>query len=89
MAKFNMTAGATVTRTGRVYSVLVTVNTGFTGTITITDTDGTTSLPVAVITNPATGGAYRYWDFQLGLSVVTSATGDITVSYQSRNRATE
>lgn len=83
MASQNITTATTFTKTGRVNSVLITVNTGFTGTITVLD--GT--RPVGIVTNPATGNAFRYWSFITSLIVTTSAVGDITVNYQGNRQA--
>lgn len=56
--------------------VLVTVNAGFTGTLTIQDGGST----VAVLTNPTMGQRFEYWDLAGNLIVTCSAIGDITVS---------
>lgn len=58
---------------------MISVGTGFTGTITVADFVGT----VAVITNPVIGNSFQYWDLQGVVTVTSSATGDITVNTSS------
>lgn len=66
---------------GPVRRVLITVNAALTGTITVSDENGTSGTPiVAVITNPTVGSQYEYWGFQTGVYVNPSTTCDITVS---------
>lgn len=68
--------------------VRVTINTGLTGTITITDGAG---IVQAIITNPVTGNTFTYYGMvsvgQNGGTLVASAIGDITVSILSRTMA--
>jgi len=61
--------------------VRIQVNTGFTGTLTLSDETGTTGSPViGVITNPAAGQYYEYWTIQTGFTITPSTTGiDLTV----------
>lgn len=56
--------------------ILIQVNTGFTGTITVADSNATQ----AVATNPVVGNAFRYYGLAGAVTVTSSATGDITVS---------
>lgn len=66
---------ATLVNSGSL-GILIQVNTGFTGTITVADTNGTQ----AVVTNPVVGNAFRYYGLTGAVTVTSSATGDITVS---------
>lgn len=50
------------------------VNTGFTGTITVTDANGTQ----AVITNPVVGNFFTYHGLQGAVNVTCSVAGDVT-----------
>lgn len=61
----------------------VTVNAAYTGTITVSDTNGVQ----AIITNPAVGASFNYFGFVGPTNIVTSAIGDITVSILSAARA--
>lgn len=67
---------ATTTSVSAPMGILITVNSALTGTITCSDVRGT----FAVITNPGVGAAFRYHGLQGAVSLVTSATCDITVS---------
>jgi hypothetical protein len=73
---------ATTKTLGAVPGILVTINLGFTGTITVADADGTKAL----ITNPVLGNSFRYYGFNGSVSVTNSATGDITVSVLQKSR---
>lgn len=69
--------------------IRITVNTGFTGTITLVDSAGTIQ---AVVTNPVVGNNLTYYGLVSNIAVVPptvtcSATGDITVSILSRTLA--
>lgn len=68
--------------------IRITVNTGFTGTITLVDSAGTTQ---AVVTNPVVGNSFTYYGLisntAVPATVTSSATGDITVSILSRTLA--
>lgn len=68
--------------------IRITVNTGFTGTITLVDGAGTTQ---AVVTTPATGNSFTYYGListnASPATVTSSATGDITISILSRTIA--
>lgn len=77
--------GTSATGVGTAYGLLVTINTGFasTGTITIADSRGT----FAVITTPAVGSAFRYYGLQGAITVTLSATADVTVSLLNRQGA--
>lgn len=74
-----ITAAAT-TPIGTTTGILITVNAALTGTITCSDVRGT----FAVITNPTVGSAFRYHGLQGTVTLVTSATCDITVSSANR-----
>lgn len=66
---------------GPARKVIVQVNAALTGTIKVSDETATASTPlVATITNPTVGSVYEYWGFKNGVTVVPSATCDITVS---------
>lgn len=67
--------------TGPARKAVVQVNAALTGTLTVSDETATASTPVvAVITNPTVGTRYEYYGFQKGVTVVPSATCDVTVS---------
>jgi hypothetical protein len=66
---------------GTSYGLLVEVNTGFTGTITLADTRGT----FAVITNPTVATTNRYYGLQGAMTAVVSGSGcDATASLLNR-----
>lgn len=66
---------------------IIQVNAALTGNITVSDETATASTPVvAVITNPTVGTKYEYWGFNTGVTVVPSATCDITVSVDLSQR---
>lgn len=69
-----ITAAAPAT-IGKVYGILIQVNTALVGTITITD-DGVTK---AVITNPSVQ-QLRYYGFSGSVVITPNATCDVTVS---------
>jgi hypothetical protein len=79
------TATTVQVKTGRVKSAVITVNAALTGTITVIDGTSGSTPNVAVITNPTVGSRYEYWGLKNGLRVITSATCDITVSYDTRH----
>lgn len=85
MAYSHFTAtGPFQVQTNRISTAIITVNTGFTGSITVSDETATAGTPVVgVITNPVTGGIYEYWDLKNGLTINPSTTCDITVSTYS------
>lgn len=62
--------------------VRITINTGFTGTLTISDETGIAGSPVVgIITNPVVGQFFDYWGIQSGLTITPSGTGaDATVN---------
>jgi hypothetical protein len=78
--KTYITAATTTQVQGPATKVLITVNAALTGTITVIDGTSGTTANVAVITNPAVGDQFEYWDFSTGVRIVTSATCDITVN---------
>lgn len=60
--------------------MLISVGTGFTGTITVTDANGA----VGIATNPVVGNAnLEYWDLAAPAVVQASAAGNITVNTDS------
>lgn len=74
---------ATVVQTGRISKAIIQVFTGFTGTLTVEDSDGTTSETLGVRTNPAANERYEVWDLKNGLRVTCSAAGDVLVCTDS------
>lgn len=75
---------ATVCETGRVRKARITVNKGFTGTITVYDAVGSATTPVVgIVTDPTVGVALEYWDFKTGVKVTASTTCDLTVNTDS------
>lgn len=66
---------------GQVKAIILNVNTGFTGTITVQD--GT--QVVAVITNPTTGMSFKYGRFLTSVIVNPSTTCDLTVCIDGSN----
>ena len=85
MAKTYITTGATTQCfTGPAEKVLITVNAALTGSIKVIDDITGTTANVATITNPAVGDYYEYWDFGIGVRIVTSTTCDITVNATDR-----
>lgn len=86
MAKSYITAAATTQVCGPIKKVLITINAALTGTIKVIDNDTGTTANVATITNPAVGDYYEYWDFTVGVRIVTSATCDITVNATDQSR---
>lgn len=72
----HLTAAGAAKVADNAYGILITVNTGLTGSITVTDANGTQ----AVITNPVVGNMFRYFGLTGQVNVNPSATCDITVS---------
>jgi len=60
--------------------VFIQINKSLTGTITVLDNNTGTTANVAIIENPTVGLQFEYWNFTVGVRIVTSATCDITVS---------
>lgn len=86
MAKSYITAAATTqVHTGRAKTVKIQNNAALTGTITVIDGTAGITANVAVITNPAVGNVFEYFDFADGVRIVTSATCDITVNYTGQS----
>lgn len=69
-------------QTGPARKVVIMVNTGLTGTITVEDTAGAATSTIAVITNPVAGNRFEYWDLVRGTKVTASGACDITVNQQ-------
>jgi hypothetical protein len=67
---------ATTTTVASGVGILIQVNAALTGTITVQD-GGVTK---AIITNPTVGLPFKYYGFTGVVTIVTSATCDITVS---------
>lgn len=68
---------ATTNAVGSPRGILIQINLGWTGTITVSDSIGTQ----AIITNPVLGQSFKYYGFTGAVSVVTTgATEDCTVS---------
>lgn len=66
------------------YGLLVEINAGFTGTITLADARGT----FAVITNPTVSTTCRYYGLQGAMTAIVSGTGcDATISQLNRQGA--
>ena len=86
MAKAYITTATTTQVCGPIKKVLITVNTALTGTSTVVDGLTGSTANVAVITNPAVGSQYEYWDFAVGVRIVTSAICDITVNATDQSR---
>lgn len=81
MSKTYITTGTTTQATDTpAKKVLITNNAALTGTIKVIDGNSGTTANVATITNPAVGDRYEYYDFTVGVRIVTSTTCDITVS---------
>ena len=77
-----ITAATTTTVADQANGIMIQVNAALTGTITVRNA-GTT---VAVITNPTVGSVFRYYGFTGAVSLVTSATCDITISILNTTR---
>jgi len=80
MTKYITGATTTQVATNAIKHVVITVNTALTGTITVIDGTAGTTANVAIITNPTVGLVLHYYDFQLGVRIVTIATCDIAVA---------
>lgn len=74
---------ATTTNLPQAAGVKITVNAALTGTITLTDANGTQ----AIITNPGVGNSFNYFGLSGLSNIVTSATCDLTVSILNMTRA--
>lgn len=59
-----------------VRGIRITVNTGFSGTITTVDGSGT----IGIATNPAVGNSFIYDGLLSPVTVTNSAAGDTTIS---------
>lgn len=66
---------------GNVRGLRLTVNTGFTGTITTTDGTGV----IAIVTTPVAGNSFLYSGLLGPVSVQNSAAGDVTASILSNH----
>lgn len=82
----HLTSGTTQVSPRPVYSAKITVNSGFTGTITVVDNTSGSTPVVGVITNPTAPGGYEYWGLRTGLRVILSTTTDVTVNWQSNKQ---
>lgn len=78
--------GTGATPIGLARAIIITVGTGYTGTITITTAGstqyGTAAQTIDLITNPVTGGTYRYGGLhgQGIISINPSTAGSISVT---------
>lgn len=59
--------------------VRITINTGGTGTITVIDGTSGSTANVGIITNPAVGQVYDYWDMTNVRVISSFAAADFTV----------
>lgn len=73
----HVTASGNATYSGPCSKCLVQVNAALTGTITVADGAGNT---LAVITNPAVGNQFEFWNIAVDFEVNPSATCDLTVN---------
>lgn len=79
-AATNNVFGVSPVQSGKLHGI--TINKTTTGTITIQDTDGTTTVVIAVIAIGANPNTYWFpTTIARGLQVVNSATEDFTVLY--------
>jgi len=77
------TATTTTVKSGTGYLNCVTINTTAAGAITIYDNTAASGTKIATL--PASAVVGTYWfsgRFAVGLTIVTGAASDITVSYQ-------
>jgi hypothetical protein len=77
-----ITTATTTPVADRGNGILIQNNGALTGTITVKDGDTTK----AIITNPAVGNQFRYYGFTGAISLITSASSDITVSILNTTR---
>lgn len=78
----NLTSGTNVVKETSGFLRRLVINKGFTGTITIYDNTAASGDKIATITDPAVGQNFNFFcDFNTGLTVVLSTTGDVTVSF--------
>lgn len=81
MAKSYITTATTTQVTDTpARKVLITVNKTDAQTIKVIDNNTGTTANVATITDPLVGARFEYYDFTVGVRIVTSATCDITVN---------
>lgn len=77
-------AATTVLTTGSGILHLVTVNTAANGAITIYDSESASGEKIATLKASVAEGTYFYEvPFNVGLTIVTAAATDITVTYSS------
>lgn len=76
-------ATTTTVKSGSGYLNRIVINTTAAGTITIYDNTAASGTKIATIAASAAQGTYTYQGrFAIGLTIVTAAASDITVSYQ-------
>lgn len=66
--------------------VRITINTGGTGTVTVIDGTSGSTANVGIITNPAAGQVYDYWDMTNVRIVSSFAALDATVQIDGSGR---
>lgn len=77
------TATTTTVKSGAGYLVRITVNTTAAGAITVYDNTAASGTKIATLPSNAVVGTYEYGGrFSTGLTIVTAAASDITVTYQ-------
>ena len=76
-------ATTTTVKSGSGYLNRIVINTTAAGAITIYDNTAASGTKIATIAASAALGIYTYQGrFSIGLTIVTAAASDITVSYQ-------
>lgn len=76
------TATTTTVKSGSGHLASITVNTTAAGTITVYDNTAASGNKIATLPASAVVGTYKYdLQFATGLTIVTAAASDITVSY--------
>ena len=76
-------ATTTTVKSGSGYLNRIVINTTAAGAITIYDNTAASGTKIATIAASAALGTYTYQGrFSIGLTIVTAAASDITVSYQ-------
>lgn len=76
-------ATTTVVKSGSGRLARITINTTAAGAITVYDNTAASGTKIATLPSSAVVGTYEYGGrFALGLTIVTAAASDITVTYQ-------
>lgn len=77
------TATTTTVKSGKGYLNRIVINTTAAGTITIYDNTAASGTKIGILKASVAEGTYTYQGrFAIGLTIVTGAASDITVSYQ-------